>query len=51
MIPVRVRGDAAPLEATGDVVEVVVRGALLRVRLGQDPTYIAELAAALAARC
>jgi len=34
-----------------EVVEVVVRGALIRVRVGQDVGYVAELAAALAARC
>lgn len=53
MVPVRIRGEGAPADttATGDVVEVVVRGAVLRVRVGQDPTYVAELAAALAGRC
>ena len=52
MVPVRVR--PAPRESAppaDEVVEVVVRGALLRVRVGQDVGYVAELAAALAARC
>ncbi len=49
MVPVRVREVVRP--AVDDVVEVLVRGAVVRVRVGQDPRYIAELAAALAARC
>lgn len=49
MVPVRVRTAARP--TVDDVVEVLVRGALVRVRVGQDPRYISELAAALAARC
>ena len=49
MLPVRVRAPRPP--PVDDVVEVVVRGALVRVRVGQDTHYIAELAAALAARC
>jgi transposase-like protein len=49
MVPVRVREVARP--AVDDVVEVLVRGAVVRVRVGQDPRYVAELAAALAARC
>lgn len=49
MVPVRVREAARP--AVDDVVEVLVRGAVVRVRVGQDPRYVAELAAALAARC
>ncbi|MCA9510556.1 MAG: hypothetical protein KC657_35695 [Myxococcales bacterium] len=50
MVPVRVR--QAPGEAFIDeVVEVVVRGAIIRVRVGQDARYIAELAAALGERC
>lgn len=51
MVPVRVRPDARPIEPADEVIEVVVRGALVRVRVGQDSTYIAELVAALAARC
>lgn len=49
MVPVRVREVARP--AVDDVVEVLVRGAVVRVRIGQDPRYVAELAAALAAQC
>lgn len=51
MVPVRVREAARPVAPADDVVEVLVRGAMVRVRVGQDPSYIAELAAALAARC
>jgi len=51
MVPVRVREPARAVEPADDVVEVLVRGAMVRVRVGQDATYIAELAAALAARC
>lgn len=51
MVPVRVRESARAIEPADDVVEVLVRGAMVRVRVGQDATYIAELAAALAARC
>jgi transposase-like protein len=51
MVPVRVREPAQAEKTTIDVVEVVVRGALIRVRVGQDAAYVAELAAALAARC
>lgn len=55
MVPVRVRQVAPPVkpvdESVDDVVEVLVRGALVRLRVGQDPDYIAELASALAARC
>lgn len=50
MVPVQVR-QAPPVTAVEDVVEVLVRGALVRVRIGQDPRYIAELAAALGERC
>jgi hypothetical protein len=50
MVPVRVR-HAPPAIAVDDVVEVLVRGSLVRVRIGQDPRYIAELAAALGERC
>jgi transposase-like protein len=49
MVPVRVREVVRP--AVDDVVEVLVRGAVVRVRVGQDPRYVAVLAAALAARC
>jgi transposase-like protein len=49
MVPVRVREVVRP--AVDDVVEVLVRGAGVRVRGGPDPRYVAELAAALAARC
>jgi hypothetical protein len=51
MVPVRVREPARPIEPTDDIVEVLVRGAVVRVRVGQDTSYIAELAVALAARC
>jgi transposase-like protein len=51
MVPVRVRESARLIEPTDDVVEILVRGALVRVRVGQDVAYIAGLAAALAARC
>jgi transposase-like protein len=50
MVPVRVREEPAVV-AADDVVEVLVRGALVRVRIGQDPRYVAELAAALRERC
>ena len=50
MVPVRVR-PAQRDSAVDDVVEVLVRGALVRLRIGQDPRYIAELAAALGERC
>lgn len=50
MVPVRVR-PAPHASAVDDVVEVLVRGALVRLRVGQDPRYIAELAAALGERC
>jgi hypothetical protein len=39
MVPVRVRR-AVSVPAVDDVVEVLVRGALVRVRIGQDPRYI-----------
>ncbi len=52
LVPVRVRAEgregASPCD---DVIEIAVRGALIRVRIGQDVGYVAELAAALAARC
>lgn len=51
MVPVRVRSAAQPAAAPDDVLEVVVPGALVRVKVGQDAEYIATLAAALAARC
>lgn len=50
MVPVRVR-HAPRAAGVDDVVEVLVRGAMVRVRVGQDPRYIAELAAALGERC
>lgn len=50
MVPVRVRERKA-LVTTDDLVEVVVHGAIVRVRVGQDVRYVAELASALAARC
>lgn len=55
MVPVRVRQaprvPAVVDDVVDDVVEVLVRGALVRIRIGQDPRYIAELAAALGERC
>jgi transposase-like protein len=53
MVPVRVRQapPVTPVTPVDDVVEVLVRGAMVRVRIGQDPRYIAELAAALGDRC
>ena len=51
MVPVRVRSSPRVVAPVDDVIEVAVRGALVRVRVGQDPRYIAELAAALSARC
>ena len=51
MVPVRVRAASRPVDVVDDVVEVLVRGAMVRVRIGQDPHYIAELAAALGERC
>lgn len=49
LVPVRVREVVRP--PVDDVVEVLVRGAIVRLRVGQDTRYVAELAAALAARC
>jgi transposase-like protein len=51
LVPVRVRAEPRESAPVDEVVEVVVRGALIRVRVGQDVGYVAELAAALAARC
>lgn len=51
LVPVRVRDESRRVESVDDVIEIAVRGALVRVRVGQDPSYIAELAAALSARC
>ena len=51
LVPVRVRAEPRESALHDEVVEVVVRGALIRVRVGQDVGYVAELAAALAARC
>ena len=51
MVPVRVRSASRAAVAPDDVLEVVVPGALVRVKVGQDAEYIATLAAALAARC
>lgn len=56
MVPVRIRetGPApkrAPSDTLDDVIELVVRGAIVRIRIGQDAEYVADLAAALAARC
>lgn len=50
MIPLRVRERKAVV-APDDLVEGVVRGAIVRVRVGHDVRYVAELAAALAGRC
>lgn len=50
MVPVRIR-EAAREPAPDDVIEIVVRGVLVRARVGQDVAYVAELVAALAARC
>lgn len=49
LLPVRVREahDAAPATP----IEVVVRGAALRVAVGTDIAYVAALASALASRC
>ena len=51
MVPVRVRTAARAAEPVDDMIEIAVRGALVRVRVGQDARYIAELAAALVERC
>jgi hypothetical protein len=51
MVPVRVRPSAPKAVAPDDVFEVVVPGALVRVKVGQDVEYIATLAASLASRC
>ena len=51
MVPVRVRPAPRAAEPVDDVIEVALRGALVRVRVGQDTRYIAELAAALTERC
>ena len=51
VVPVRVRAASRPVDVVDDVVEVLVRGAMVRVRIGQDPHSIAELAAALGERC
>lgn len=47
MVPVHVRASGA----SGEVVEVVIAGAMLRVPVGTDTSYVAELATALASRC
>lgn len=51
MVPVRIRRPARTAAPVDDVIEVAVRGAIVRVRVGQDTEYVAELAAALSARC
>jgi hypothetical protein len=52
LVPVRVRAASVPQVAPADVVEIAVGGgALVRVRVGADVRYVAELAAALASRC
>ena len=50
MVPVHVR-PTAPVSVPEDVVEIVVQGAVVRVRVGQDVRYIADLAAALGKPC
>src|SRR4051812_27919531 len=47
MVPVRVRAKVHAVVPVDDVIEVAVRGAVVRIRVGQDPRYVAELAAAL----
>jgi hypothetical protein len=49
LVPVRVR--EAPVLASAMPIEVVVRGAALRVAVGTDIVYVAALASALASRC
>jgi hypothetical protein len=47
MVPVHVRASVA----RDEVIEVVIAGAMLRVLVGTDTRYVAELATALASRC
>jgi transposase-like protein len=51
MVPVRVRAKVQAVDPVDDVIEIAVRGAVVRIRVGQDARYVAELAAALASRC
>ena len=52
MIPVRIRAPKQVAAPGADaVVEIAVLGAVLRVRVGTDVRYVAELASALAPRC
>jgi hypothetical protein len=51
LVPVRVRKSTRTRVAPDDVLEVVVPGALIRMKVGQDTEYIAALVATLAARC
>ena len=53
MVPVRIR---APKRTTAEsagaaIVELLVGAVVMRVRVGEDVAYVAELASALAARC
>lgn len=50
MVPVKVRAAAASQPSDG-AIEIAVPGAVLRVQIGADVKYVAELAAALASRC
>ena len=49
LVPVRIREASAAASAMP--IEVVVRGATLRVAIGTDIEYVAALASALASRC
>jgi hypothetical protein len=49
LVPVRVR--EAPTAASATPIEVIVRGATLRVAIGTDIEYVATLASALSSRC
>lgn len=49
LLPVRVRHERVP--ATSPPLDVLVRGAILRVTVGTDVDYVAALASAFTARC
>lgn len=49
LLPVRVRPEAVPLDP--GPIDLLVREVVVRVRVGADVAYVAELVAALASRC
>ena len=50
LLPVRVRERPAGPDG-GEAIELMVRGVALRVQVGTEVAYVADLVAALAARC